>query len=316
VRDLIRELSVMFGDMDAIDELRRIAADRSAELNTRRRALQTLAQTRVTPLIPLLTNLLSELEIAPDAIRALATTGDDSTPSILLSRYAGLRSRQAKVEVVAALASRPAYADELVSAVRQGVIPPQDVGKFHVRQMRSFKGRELARQLEALWPASRPISAEKKTQMEHYERMLAPENLSGANLGRGRQLYGQACAGCHVLFGEGSRIGPELTGSDRRNLAYLLENILDPSNVVAENYRLSVLTLKDGRIVNGVVGAKTPRTVEVQTPTEKLVIENENIESITASKLSMMPEGLLEAFTPEQARELVSYLMAPEPSAP
>src|SRR6185436_2844601 len=109
--------------------------------------------------------------------------------------------------------------------------------------------------------------------------------------------------------GEGGKTGPDLTGGGRDNLDYLLENILDPSAVVTSDFRMSILDLKDGRVLNGLISAKTERTVTVKTMTETLTLERGEIAEIHESTLSLMPEGLLEALTPDQARDLITYLM-------
>jgi putative heme-binding domain-containing protein len=311
VRKLAREIAVVFGDGRATDELRVILGNAGADVSIRRRALQALVQNRAPNLVPLLQGLLKELEIAPDAVRGLAALGDPGTSKILLNNYAGLRSPSAKTEAINALASRPAFAGALFEAVRSGAIRRKDVGPLQVRLMRSFHDPEIDRQLTELWPDLRPMSAEKEQQIARYQKLLTPDRLASADAARGRQIFNQVCATCHVLFGEGGQVGPDLTGSDRRNLGYLLDNILDPSGVVPESYHVSVINLKDGRVINGVVGAKTDRTLAVQTPTEKLTLERAEIELITESQLSMMPEGLLEALKEDEVRALIAYLMSP-----
>src|SRR5262249_33949319 len=88
-----------------------------------------------------------------------------------------------------------------------------------------------------------------------------------------------------------------------------LENIVDPSAVVLADFRMSILDLKDGRVLNGVIEAKTERTLTVKTMTESLPIERSEIVGIRESTLSLMPEGLLEALTPAQVCDLIAYLM-------
>jgi putative heme-binding domain-containing protein len=63
------------------------------------------------------------------------------------------------------------------------------------------------------------------------------------------------------------------------------------------------------RTLNGLVAAKTDRTLTLKTMTETLALERGEIAEIRESSVSLMPEGLLEALTPEQARDLVAYLM-------
>ena len=75
------------------------------------------------------------------------------------------------------------------------------------------------------------------------------------------------------------------------------------------DFRMSILDLKDGRVLNGLIAARTERTLTVKTMTESLTVERGEIASIRESSVSLMPEGLLEGLAPEQARSLIAYLM-------
>ena len=70
-----------------------------------------------------------------------------------------------------------------------------------------------------------------------------------------------------------------------------------------------MVNLKDGRVLNGDITAKTDRTLTLRTMTETLPLARTEIESVQESTLSLMPEGLLEALTPSQQRDLIAYLM-------
>jgi len=113
------------------------------------------------------------------------------------------------------------------------------------------------------------------------------------------------------MFGEGGTVGPELTGAQRGELGYWLENILDPSGIVPQNFRMSVVRLKDGRVLTGVLGLKRGRTITLQTPKEKLLLDQGLVAEVKPTALSLMPDGLLDQLKPEQVRDLVSYLMSP-----
>ena len=311
VRTLARELSVVFGDGRAIDQLRKQVGDVTADLTSRRQALRGLVQSRADDLVAVLRPLLGELDIAPDAIQALAALGSPETPDLLLGQYRSLRSAAAKTEAIQALASRPAFANALLDAIAKGVLSKTEVGALHIRQLRTLDTPELNRRLDELWPLSRPLSAEKQKRLADLKSRLPIDLIDQANPSLGRKLFQQACASCHKLFGEGGDLGPELTGSDRRNLDYLLDNLLDPSGVVPETFKMSVVTLKDGRVVNGVVGQGNPKTLSVQSATEKLVLERSEIESVKPSSVSMMPEGLVDGLDDTQLRQLIRYLMSP-----
>jgi putative heme-binding domain-containing protein len=74
---------------------------------------------------------------------------------------------------------------------------------------------------------------------------------------------------------------------------------------------MSLLTLKDGRSLSGVIAETTDKTLTLRTLTETLTLERAEITKTETSPMSMMPEGLLLAFQPEQIRDLIAYLMHP-----
>jgi putative heme-binding domain-containing protein len=87
--------------------------------------------------------------------------------------------------------------------------------------------------------------------------------LGAADLPNGRRRFIQSRATCHILFGQGTRIGPDLTGVQRTILQHLLENIVDPSAAVAADYRMSTLVLTDGHVLNAIVNDRGGPTVVV-----------------------------------------------------
>ncbi|MEZ0276772.1 MAG: c-type cytochrome, partial [Roseimicrobium sp.] len=116
------------------------------------------------------------------------------------------------------------------------------------------------------------------------------------------------CAACHQLYGQGNHIGPDLTGSGRHDLSYLLDNIVDPSAMVAADYRMTVMTLKDGRILSGNIAAKTQRTVTLKMVGQETTVERTEIAKQEEFPMSLMPEGLLLTLNEQQQRDLIAYL--------
>ena len=293
--------------------MRALAADGNATLKARQEALHILLQSQAENLPPLLQSLLKESEIAPDAIRGLAALGQPETAGVLVNAYANLASPSVKAEAVNTLVSRPPFATSLLDAVQRGVVRRQDIGPFQIRQMRSFNDEAINQRLAKMWPEPYGLPfTDKQPLFVRYKTMLTQETAAQRQPCRGLAwVFSQVCGACHTLFGEGGKIGPDLTGSDRGNLDYLLNNILDPSGIVPDGYKVSTINLKDGRVITGMIGGKTDRLVTVQTLTEKLTLPVPEIESITQSQLSMMPEGLLEAMSAEQVSSLIAYLMSP-----
>jgi putative heme-binding domain-containing protein len=99
-----------------------------------------------------------------------------------------------------------------------------------------------------------------------------------------------------------------LTGSNRRNLDYILENVLDPSALVARDYRVSIVATTDGRVISGIVRPLTGGTLQIQTANETVLLAKEDIAAIEESPLSMMPEGAFERLSPQEIADLVAYL--------
>ena len=111
------------------------------------------------------------------------------------------------------------------------------------------------------------------------------------------------------MFGEGGKIGPELTGYERDNLDFLLPAIIDPSLGVREEFTTFNLTTKDEQSLTGFLLENQPKSVTMMDTTgNKLVIAREQIQSLQASALSLMPEGLLDTLKEQQIRDLISYV--------
>ena len=209
------------------------------------------------------------------------------------------------------LVSRTAFARALLAEVAAGRIPRAAVTPFHARQIRSLGDAALTQQLSQVWGEMRESAEDKQQLIARLKSQLTPAALAKADARKGRAVFNQACAACHTLYGQGGALGPDLTGAGRDNLDYLLDNIADPSAVVNADFRMTVAKLKDGRVMNGFVAARTERTLTLKTMTEAVTVERAEIASLEESALSIMPEGLLEALDAAQVRDLIAYLMSP-----
>jgi putative heme-binding domain-containing protein len=166
--------------------------------------------------------------------------------------------------------------------------------------------------LKETWGEFRDTPAEKKATIADLKRAFTLEELAKADKSHGRALFAKTCAACHKFFGEGQTVGPDLTGANRDNLDYLLENIVDPSAVLTADFRMSVLQLDDGRILNGLVLAETEKTLTLRTATETLTVEKASVEERRTVPLSLMPENQLQTMSPTDRRDLFGYLQTRE----
>lgn len=309
VRNLIRDLGVVFGDGRAMDEVRAIALDSKADGEARRAALKSLIDARPDDLQKVLQNLITDRVVAGTAARGMAGFDEPRNANLILAQRIRWSPEDQRTSIDT-LASRPAYVRILLKAMEEGRVQRSELTAAHARQIRSFGDEALSKQLAAVWGDIRGTPEEKLKLMAQYRGEFTEATLKKADASRGREVFNLVCATCHALYGQGASIGPDLTGSDRRNLGYLLENIVDPSAIVPNDFKMSVVTLKDGRVLNGVVTAKTDRTLTLQIPTEKLTLDRNEIVEAKESALSLMPDGLLEAMTARQREDLFSYLMS------
>ncbi|MFG0295107.1 MAG: PVC-type heme-binding CxxCH protein [Maioricimonas sp. JB045] len=310
VRQLSRDLSLVFGDGRTMQELLALARAGDADPAARRSAIRSLVAARAPELEPMLTKFLQDRDVASEAVRGLAVVGGEETPTHIVSNYGRLR-HAARAEAITALVARPAFAPVLLDAVAAGRIPAADVPTFQVRQMLTFGDAALTARIEELFPDVARRSQKALQRIVELRDVLTDDALAAGDRSHGRRLFQDQCAKCHRLFGTGASTAPDLTGAQRSNLNYLLENIVDPSATVSKNYRMSVVLLDDGRVLNGVVTNETDRTLTLQTPTEAMVLPLETIEERRQTELSLMPEGQLDRLSEDDIRDLFSYLMSP-----
>jgi putative heme-binding domain-containing protein len=208
------------------------------------------------------------------------------------------------------LTSRPAYAARLLDAVEEGAIRSEELSAFHARQIASFGDAQLTARLGRLWGQVRVTAAEKRQLIDRFKEQLTAAAISSADPRHGRELFARDCAGCHVLFGAGRRLGPDLTGSNRHNLDYLLENIIDPGASVGADFRAVTFVLEDGRSLTGVISAADERTLTIHTASDTVVLDRREIAEQAVQQQSLMPEGLFTKYAADDVRDLISYLMA------
>ena len=115
------------------------------------------------------------------------------------------------------------------------------------------------------------------------------------------------------MYGEGAKIGPDRTGSNRANLDYILLNSVDPSYDVPEGYRMTSIVTVDGRVLNGLIAEEDGTRIVMKTVEQpRLVIAKEDIEIRKISPKSMMPDGQFDKMTKQELLDLILYLRTTE----
>lgn len=309
---IVARLSQLFGDGLSIDQLRQLVLSKKQPLQTRMEALQSLINARPKTLRSICESLITEREINAVAARGLALSNDPRAAERLANAYRRFHpnDREGLIEI---LASRPVFAHALLDQLdaAKDPIPSAAVNAFHARQILAFDDPELSAKLTAKWGSLRETSEERQELIDQWKEKLTAEVLAGADLAKGRQRFTKTCSQCHRLFGQGEQIGPDLTGSQRQSLDYLLINLLDPSAVVGKDHRMTVVVTEDGRVLNGLLVSKNDQTLVLQTPTRRETLPTQSIETMKQTMLSPMPEGMLNSLSDAQVRDLIAYLQSP-----
>jgi putative heme-binding domain-containing protein len=161
-----------------------------------------------------------------------------------------------------------------------------------------------------VWGTVRESPEEKLKMIAEYKALVASTTQPKPDLPLGRAIFAQTCGKCHMLYGVGNQIGPDLTGSNRSDLDYLLSNIIDPSSVMAKEYQPTIILTVDGRVITGLVKAEDDKTITLQATDELIVLPKDEIEERQISDKSMMPDDQLKQFNEHQIRSLIAYLSA------
>jgi len=310
VRRLADIAAVRFGDERVLPGLRAVLADRAAAAERRLEALEALVAARDPATAPVLHRLLDDAPLATRAITALAAVPDDRTPAALLAAYASLPG-DAKAAAIATLVSRAPWTLALLDAIDADAVPRGDLSAFTVQRLAASADPDVIARLNSVWGTIRGTPADREADFAAWRKALGPKALDKADLSHGREVYAKTCGTCHALHGVGGKIGPELTGSNRADLEYLLANLLDPSSIVGRDYQMTTVVTTDGRSIAGIVVRESPDAVTLQTPTEQVTVPVADIDQRVLSPLSLMPENQLAQLPKPSAVALVAYLRHP-----
>ncbi len=312
-QQIITELEGLMGIPQALDGLRALlTADKAADRGS---ALKILILRKDAKTAGRLQEMLEwKPMISPSAqrrhLQALAILKDPNTPEVVAKL---LKDFEPTVlpDAINTLASTKEGAKALLKAVEAKTVPATALSPFLVRQLTAFDDAEINALIKSAWGDVNAPKADLGERTKKYKTLLTPAALAKGDLAKGKMLYMATCGQCHKLLGEGQNVGPDITGSNRADLNYLLENVLDPNAVIGKAYQLNLFTMKDGRVMSGVIKDETPAAVKIaMMGGVEFTLPKADIAKREVSKLSTMPEGLFDALQPAQVIDLVRYLQS------
>jgi putative membrane-bound dehydrogenase-like protein len=310
VRSQALALALTFGDPAARKTLKALATNRDADPTARREALDSLLRARAADLSTTLRELIDDPVLRGPALRGLAAYEDPKTPAVVLEAYRGWSPAERR-DALGTLTARVGFARALLDAVEAGKVPATDLTADLIRQLRNLKDETIDQRIVQVWGTARDTTADKAALIAKYRALLTSKPAQAPDPMRGRAVYARTCQPCHMLFGVGGNVGPDLTGSNRADLDYLLANVLDPSALIGKDYQAHVFALTDGRVLTGIIRAEDKDAVTLATANETIVVPKAEIDDRRMSEQSMMPEGQWEALAEPELRALVAYLASP-----
>lgn len=312
-QQLVTELEALMGISAALDSLRGLlTADKASD---RGNALKILILRKDPKTAGTLQQMLAwKPMLTPHAqrecLQALAVLQDPNTPAVvakLLKNFAP----DVLPDAVNTLASTKEGSKLLLKAVEAKTLPSTALSPFLVRQLMAFKDAEIDALIKTSWGDVNAPKADLEERTKKYKALLTPAALAKGDLAKGKMLFMATCGACHKLLGEGQNVGPDITGSNRADLNYLLENVLDPNAVIGKAYQLNLFTMKDGRVMSGVIKEETNAAVKIAMMGGiEFALPQADIAKREVAKVSTMPEGLFDALQPEQVIDLVKYLQS------
>ena len=177
--------------------------------------------------------------------------------------------------------------------------------------MRNHDDKKLNELIGKFWGTVRETSEDKAKRIAQFKAMLTSEPDQKPDPMLGRAVFAKTCQQCHTLFGTGGNVGPEITGSNRADLDYLLSNVLDPSALIGKDYLAHTIATTDGRILTGIIRSEDKDAVTLVTANETITLPRDEIDERRPSELSMMPEDLWQPLNEHEVRSLVAYLASP-----
>jgi putative heme-binding domain-containing protein len=231
----------------------------------------------------------------------LRHSGMPGVADTLLSGWAGYLPDR-REEVLAVLTSRPERTDTLLTALEKGLISPNQMGAVTRERLLTSGSAAIRERSQKLFS---PINSDRKKLVNEYASIAGMRG----DAQHGAVLFRQNCAMCHRLNDEGHEVGPDLGSVAGKPVEYLVTAILDPSQSIEPRYTRYDLATKDGRELSGIITGETPDYVTLAQPGGVVeVLPRRELEKITSSKISLMPDGFESALPKQSMTDLISYI--------
>ncbi|MBX3437189.1 MAG: CehA/McbA family metallohydrolase [Planctomycetaceae bacterium] len=293
--------------VERIHNARETAQDASIDVEQRRRTIALLGCAEYGVSSETLVNLLTieQPEVVQlAAVEALSSYAEADVAGLLL---AGWRQQSPGIrqEVVDGLLSQPQWTLPFLQAAKRGDASVALVDANRRALLVKHPDAEIRTLAAELFDDS--MTSGRAEVVASYASAL---DLDG-DVVRGEAVFRRDCLVCHRLQGAGYAIGPDLASSPSREAAALLTHVLDPNRYVLPNYESYVVIDTVGRIYTGLIAAQTATSITLKREENKTdTILRTNIDELTSTGKSLMPEGLEKKISVEEMADPIAFLQA------
>lgn len=308
-------LGVRQGRPDAIEKGLRVIVDAKADPHRRQQLIEIFGEVKASRSVPVLLSLAehnSDPQLQTTALTSLSSYDLPEIGAAVASVYPRLTGDpQSAAETL--LSSRKAWALSLLEAVHAGRIDARRLKPEVVRKLTIHPDKRIAELIAEHYPDVRGAStAEMQREIARLSTVLKSGNAGDPH--HGKQLFANSCAKCHLLFGEGGRIGPDLTTFKRDDWLNILINIVNPSAEIREGFEHVMIVTRDGRAVSGFRFDQDKRVLVLRgVDGQNITVARDDIEETIPQAKSLMPEGLLAGLKDQEIRDLFAYLRSSQP---
>jgi putative heme-binding domain-containing protein len=308
-------LAIQRGDKEALKKAIAVVASSASDPVERIELAKLFGDVADPVVVPTLLKLLSldqQSTLKRVALQSLANYDDANIPKTILARHGSSLPDEHDVRSTAhrVMAGRVEWAKMFLEKVDLAHIKARNVQPDVVQLLALHKDGEINAKIARHWPEMRAQTSEQNlAEIARIKKALAAEGGKG-DPEAGRAHFTARCAACHKLFEEGNTVAPDLTVYERGNLDFWLPAIVDPSLEIREGYTNFVATMKDNRILIGMIAAQDPQTVTLRdAANQETLLSRGDIKTLEATPVSLMPPGLLTGMSDAELRDLFAYLM-------
>lgn len=306
---LVLRVAGRMGSSEAYARIVHLVGEESTSRRTRIELLHALAEFGQADCIASVLSIVrhsADEQLRTAALATLARFDDRRIAQVVLLEYPKM-SVALRTATRRLLFGRASWTRTLLERIDAGNLASTDVQTDELRRVALFNDPELDERVRRRWGNIRAGTNEEK--LADIRRISNDLRAAAGRPDRGHELFKKNCATCHSLFGEGNRIGPDLTTANRKDRDFLLVSIVDPSVQIRKEYLSYIVTTNGGQLFTGLIAAQSPSSITlVGAKNERTSIPRSDVEEIKESPQSLMPERLLDSLKPQELRDLFSYL--------